>query len=80
MAAHNFDGSHPSNGIADNTTMPLHAEPAQPLIQAGGPASMLNNQGADGGDDRPPAAVPMHPYGWEGDGDPLFDLNPSRKG
>jgi len=77
MAAHNFDGSHPSNGVADNTAAPLHAEPEQPLIQAPGEGSMLNNPGTDGGDDRPPNPAPMQAFGHEGDGGALFDLNPS---
>jgi hypothetical protein len=80
MSAHNFDGSHPSAGVSDNTALPLHDGPTQPLIQASGPGSGLVNPGSDSGDDRAPAAVPMHPYGWEDAANALFDLNPTRKG
>ncbi|HEX6511152.1 MAG TPA: hypothetical protein VF157_02560, partial [Chloroflexota bacterium] len=55
-------------------------EPEQPLIRAAGPYSLLDNPGTDGGDDRPPEPVPMYPYGWEKAGDPLFGLEPERKG
>ena len=58
----------------------LSAPAAQPLIQAPGPDSLLDNPGTDGGDHRPPARVPMHAYGWEDDSDPLFTLQPRRKG
>jgi hypothetical protein len=80
MAAHNFDGSHASEGLADGYDLPLLAGPAQPLVQAPGGESMLDNPGLDGGDDRAPAPVPMHAFGWEGDGDPLFSLSPRQKG
>ncbi|HVA23633.1 MAG TPA: hypothetical protein VMW62_04495 [Chloroflexota bacterium] len=80
MATHNFDGSSTSYGVSDGYEQPLHAGPEQTLIQAPGPDSMLNNPGSDSGDERPPAAVPMHAYGWERDSDPLFDLEPKQKG
>ena len=80
MAAHNFDGSQASQGVSDGYDLPLHAGPEQTLIQATGGGSTLDNPGSDSGDDRPPAPVPMHPYGWEGDADPLFALDPRRKG
>lgn len=79
MAAHNFDGSQASRGVADGYDLPLRAGPEQPLVQAPGSGSMLDNPGSDGGDDRAPAPVPMHPYGWD-DGDPLFSLDPRQKG
>ena len=80
MSAHNFDGSQPSKGVADGYDTPLIAGPDQPLIQAPGAHSMLDNPGADGGDESPPATVPMHAYGWEDQGDALFDLQPDQKG
>ena len=80
MAAHNFDGSPASHGVADGYDLPLAAGPAQSLIQAPGGDSMLDNPGLDSGDDRAPAPIPMHAYGWEGDGDPLFSLTPRQKG
>jgi hypothetical protein len=79
MAAHNFDGSQPSHGLADPYDLPLRNGPTEPLIQASGPSG-LDNPATDGGDNRAPAAVPMHAPGWEGDGAALFDLTPGRKG
>ena len=80
MAAHNVNGSSPSRGVSDPFDMPLKTGGAEPLIQAPGPDSMLDNPGVDGGNERPPASVPMHAPGWEADSDPLFELNPRQKG
>ena len=77
MSAHNYDGSRPSNGVSDNLTVPLMIGPEQPLANA---SSMLLNPGTDGGDERAPAPVPMYPYGFEGQGDDLFTLEPGTKG
>jgi hypothetical protein len=77
MSALNPDGSHASQGVHDNTSLPLNAGPSQPLNED---RSMLLNPGTDGGDDRAPSPVPMHAYGFEGSGDPLFSLEPNEKG
>ncbi len=77
MSAHNPDGSHPSNGVADNTAFPLTIGGAQPLLNE---RPMLLNPGTDSEDDRPPLPVPMYPFGHEGQGDPLFSLEPRQKG
>ena len=80
MATHNSDGSRPSQGVSDPYAIPLQAGPEEPLIQVPGPSSMLDNPSSDSGDDRPPARVPMHAYGWENEADPLFSLEPRQKG
>lgn len=72
--------STPSNGVNDPYDQPLKAGPTEPLIQAGGPHSGLNNPGTDGADDRAPSPVPMHPYGWERDGEPLFQVEAGQTG
>jgi len=77
MSAHNPDGSRASNGVVDNTSFPLKIGPEQPLLHH---QSMLDNPATDGGDEQPAMAIPMYPYGYEGDGDPLFSLDPERKG
>ena len=80
MAAHNFDGSHRSNGVVDNVSFPLDAGGQQRLSQPSDGDSVLSNPGTDSSDDRAPNPVPMTPFGHEDEPDSLFDLNPSRKG
>jgi len=60
----------------DNASFPLKIGPEQPLVHD---QSMLDNPATDGADDRYPSPVPMFPYGHEGQGDPLFTLDPAEQ-
>ena len=78
MSAHNFDGSTVSNGVNDANDQALINPNDQPILS--NDSNGLINPGTDSVNDRYPDPVPMYPYGLENDSDPLFTLNPTRKG
>jgi hypothetical protein len=78
MAAHNFDGSSVSNVVNDANTLPLINPNEQAVLS--NDSNGLINPGTDSVNDRYPDPVPMYPYGFETEADPLFTLNPSQKG
>ena len=76
----NPTGSAGSSGIADIFGSPLQSGPSQPLIDAAHQTSDLDIAGTRSDPDASPNPVPMYAYGFEGQGDDLFSLNPTEKG
>ena len=80
MAIVNDPGSTGSNYDSDLFEAPLRAGPSQPLIDAQNETSALAIPGTRSDPDTAPNPVPMYPYGFEGQADDLFSLNPQQKG